>query len=145
MDTQRPTPWPADTALVLFDGDCHLCNGFVQFVIGRDPRRRIRFAPLQGKAGRHACEMVGLDLPEGADPDTIIVIDGGRGLVRSDAVLAIIARLPFPWALLSVGRWVPRPIRDALYRWVARNRHRWFGRRSTCLLPGPEIRDRFLE
>jgi salicylate hydroxylase len=64
---------------------------------------------------------------------------------HSDAVLAIAAGLPFPWRLLAVGRVVPRPVRDALYRLVARNRYRWFGRRITCPVPSPRVRDRFLE
>ncbi len=65
--------------------------------------------------------------------------------VRSDAVLTIAARLPFPWRLLAVGRVLPRPVRDTLYRFVARNRYRWFGQRTTCPVPSPRVRDRFLE
>lgn len=150
METHRTSPLPADKVpadkvLVLFDGECHLCNGAVQFLIARDAHDRFRFAPLQGESGRRACAAMGLELPEGVNPGTIVVIEGGVGMVRSDAVLAIAAQLPFPWSLLAVGRAVPRPVRDALYRWVARNRYRWFGRSATCLVPSPRIRDRFLE
>ena len=134
-----------DTALVLFDGVCPLCNGFVQFVIARDPKGRFRFAPLQGEAARRACVAAGLDRPAGGTPDSVIVLQGGRMQVRSDAVLTIAAGLPFPWRLLAVGRMLPRPVRDALYRLVARNRYRWFGQRTTCPVPSPRVRDRFLE
>ena len=144
MDT-HPTPsFTTGTSLVLFDGECHLCNGLVQFVITRDPGGRFRFAPLQAEAGRRACAAAGLDLPPGATPNTIVVIQGGRAYVRSDAVLRIAAGLPFPWRFLAVGRMLPRPVRDAVYRLVARNRHRWFGRRRTCPVPRPEVRDRFI-
>ncbi len=138
-------PDPHETSLVLFDGSCTLCNGFVQFLIARDPKGRFRFAPLQGETGRRACTAVGLHLPGTVNPDSIVVIEDGTARVRSDAVLAIAARLPFPWSMLTLGKVLPRGLRDALYRIVARNRYRWFGRRTTCLVPGPGIRSRFLE
>lgn len=131
--------------LVLFDGNCALCDGFVRFVIARDPDGRFRFAPLQGETARRTCTAAGLNQPGGAGPDTVMVFEDGVARVRSDAVLAIAARLPFPWPILTVGRWVPRPLRDALYRWVARHRHRWFGHPSACPVPDPGIRGRFLE
>lgn len=141
-----PTPLGTTGAtLVLFDGTCALCDGFVRFVIARDPDGRFRFAPLQGETGRRACTAAGLTPPGGAGPDTVVVLEDGVARVRSDAVLAIAARLPFPWPILTVGRWVPRSLRDALYRWVARHRHRWFGRSSACPVPDPGIRGRFLE
>ncbi|MFM7817790.1 MAG: thiol-disulfide oxidoreductase DCC family protein, partial [Verrucomicrobiota bacterium] len=123
--------------LVLFDGTCGLCDGFVRFVIERDPDGRFQFATLQGETGRRACTAAGLTQPGGAGPDTVVVLEDGVARVRSDAVLAIATRLPFPWPILTVGRWVPRPLRDALYRGVARHRHRWFGRPSVCPVPDP--------
>ena len=77
--------------------------------------------------------------------DTIIVIADGRALERSDAALAIASRLPFPWPMFGVLRILPRPLRDRLYRLVARNRYRWFGKSDTCMMPTPELRARFLE
>lgn len=145
MNTHRTLPLPEGTLLVLFDDECQLCNGFIQFLIARDQQRRFWFAPLKGKAGRQACESVGLKQPEGSDPNTLVVIENNLGRVRSDAVLAIASQLPFPWSILATGRVVPRPVRDALYRWVARNRYRWFGRRTACPLTSAEIRNRFLE
>ncbi len=145
MTPHPVNPTHDDTTLVLFDGVCPLCNGFVRFMIARDPEGRFRFAPLQGEAGHRACAAAGLDLPAGVHPDTIVVIQGGKAQVRSDAVLTIAGGLPFPWRILAVGRVLPRPVRDALYRLVARNRYRWFGRRTTCPVPSPGIRERFLE
>jgi predicted DCC family thiol-disulfide oxidoreductase YuxK len=79
-----------------------------------------------------------------ANPDTIIVVQGDRALRDSDAVLAIYAGLGWPWRIVAAARPVPRSLRDPLYRWVARNRYRLFGRRASCWLPRPEDTDRVL-
>ena len=133
------------STIILFDGVCNLCSGVVRFVIARDPHAHFRFAALQSDAARRACAEVGATPPAAVDPDTIIVIADGRALERSDAALAIAARLPFPWPLLGVFRVLPRGVRDWLYRLVARNRYRWFGKSDTCMMPTPELRARFLE
>lgn len=134
-----------EPAIILFDGVCNLCSRSVRFVIRRDPHARFRFAALQSDAARRACAGVGATPPAVVEPDTIIVIVNGRALERSDAALAIAARLGFPWRLLAALRIVPRPIRDAAYRFVARNRYRWFGRTDACMVPTPELRARFID
>lgn len=131
--------------IILFDGVCNLCSGVVRFVIARDPHARFRFAALQSDAARRACAEVGAMPPAAVDPDTIIVIADGRALERSDAALAIASRLPFPWPMFGVFRILPRALRDWLYRLVAKNRYRWFGKSETCMMPTPELRARFLE
>ncbi len=132
--------------VILFDGECNLCNGTVRFVITRDRDRRFRFAPLQGEAARRICADRGIPLPAAGAPDSIVVVDGGgRVLERSDAALAIACALPFPWRMLGVFRIVPRALRDLVYRIVARNRYRWFGRRDACMVPTEEFRSRFLD
>ena len=133
------------STIILFDGVCNLCSGVVRFVIARDPRAHFRFAALQSDAARRACAEVGAAPPAEVDPDTIIVIASGRALERSDAALAIAAELPFPWPMFGVLRVLPRGVRDRLYRLVARNRYRWFGKSDTCMMPTPELRARFLE
>lgn len=133
------------TTIILFDGVCNLCSGVVRFVIARDPHAHFRFAALQSDAARRACAEVGATPPAAVDPDTIIVIADGRALERSDAALAIAARLPFPWPMFGVFRILPRALRDWLYRLVAKNRYRWFGKSDTCMVPTPELRARFLE
>ena len=131
--------------IILFDGVCNLCSGIVRFVIARDPHARCRFASLQSDAARAACAKVGYDLPASATPSTIVVIEGGRALERSDAVLAIARRMRFPWPVLSVFGVLPRGLRDVLYGFVARNRYRWFGRDEACRAPGAELQERFLD
>ncbi len=136
---------PEGHTIVLFDGVCNLCSGVVRFLIARDSKARFRFAPLQSDAARRACAEVGATPPAAVDPDTIIVIVNGRALERSDAALAIASRLPFPWPMFGVFRILPRALRDWLYRFVAKNRYRWFGKSETCMMPTPELRARFLE
>ncbi len=129
------------SAVILFDGVCDLCNGFVQFVIARDPARRFRFASLQSDAAQRCLE--GADIAADV-PDSIVLLEEGRLFTRSTAVLRIARRLRFPWSLAFALIVIPRPVRDWFYDVVARNRYRWFGTRETCMIPTPELEERFL-
>lgn len=127
--------------VVLFDGVCNLCNGSVQFILKRDPQARFRFASLQSEAGRS------LLVEHGLDPDalsSVVVVEDGRVWQESSAALRIARHLPGAWKLLRVFTVIPRPLRDAVYRLIARNRYRWFGKSETCWLPTPELKGRFL-
>jgi predicted DCC family thiol-disulfide oxidoreductase YuxK len=133
--------------ILLFDGHCGLCNGLVRFLLRHDPGGRLRFAALESPAGQ--AMLAGH--PEAAGVDSVVFLGGaggprGGGVVdlRSDAVLGVLACLGFPWSLFSASRVVPRPFRDAVYDWVARNRGRWFRRYDHCPLPLPGYQDRFL-
>ncbi len=136
MDSQPP--------LVLFDGVCNLCNGAVNFVIDRDPDAVLRFASLQSGAGRAALQAHGGAAGDG-DPDTIVLIEGGRLYERSTAALRIARHLRGPYKLLYVFMLVPRVLRDRVYAWIARHRYRWFGRTDVCRVPTPALRARFLD
>ena len=127
--------------IVLFDGRCNLCNGSVKFIIRHDPRGRFRFASLQSDRGRKIVAESGRDP---ADIDTIVLVQGGRAYDRSSAALRIAQGLGFPLALLSVFLLIPPPLRDLVYRWIARNRYRWFGTTEACLMPTADVRTRFL-
>lgn len=134
---------PAATTnpVVLFDGVCNLCNGWVGFVVRRDPHMRFRFASLQSDFG------AGVMARHGLPPDylgSILLLENGELFVKSDAVLRIVRGLRPPWPLLGMLMVVPRAIRDVVYDWVARNRYRWFGKREACMLPSPENAGRFL-
>lgn len=128
---------------MLFDGVCNLCNGAVQFILDRDPKRRFRFASLQSDRGKGLLAEHGVVAPSG-DPDTIYLIDGGRLFDRSTAALKIARHLSFPWWLLGGFTAVPRFLRDPVYKLIARNRYRWFGRTDQCRIPTPELRARML-
>lgn len=126
--------------IVLFDGVCNLCNGSVRFIIRRDLRRRLRFAPLQSETARRLLAGAPADLP-----DSLVLVERGRVWTRSSAVLRIAKGLRWPWPLAYALVAIPRPLRDWLYTRVARNRYRWFGRRDDCMVPTPELRARFLD
>lgn len=128
---------------LLFDGVCNLCNTSIQFVIRRDPPPAIfRFAALQSEAGRRLQREHGLD--EHA-LNTVVLVENGVAYVRSTAALRTARRLGFPWSLAYAFIVVPRPVRDAIYNWISRNRYRWFGQRDACMIPTPELRSRFLD
>ena len=127
--------------VILFDGVCNLCNGWVQFVISHDPSARFRFASFQSPAGRR------LSLANGVDPDALksfFLLSDGTLLARSDAAIEVVVRFGGFWRLLGILRLVPRPLRDWVYSVVARNRYRLFGKREACLMPSPELSGRFL-
>lgn len=130
------------TPVVLFDGVCNLCDAAVLFIIDRDPDARFRFAALQ--SGAAARLLAGLPRPEGGDPESVFLLEDGKLYDRSTAALRIARRLRWPWKLAYALVAVPRPLRDAAYRFVARRRYRWFGRRDACRVPTPELRARFL-
>lgn len=135
-----PAVLPAN--VVLFDGTCNLCHGAVQFVLRRDRRARFHFASLQSAAGRRVLAAAGAPA---VLPDSLALVQDGRIAWKSDAALRIARGLRWPWPLFAVFLVVPRPLRDLVYDLVARNRHRWFGRRSSCMVPGPALRARFLD
>jgi len=128
--------------VILFDGVCNLCNGFVQFVIARDPQGRFRFASLQSKA---AAALLNGQVQSGPLPDSVLLAEDGRIYTRSTAALRVARGLGFPWNLSYGFVMVPKPLRDAVYDWVARNRYAWFGKRDVCMVPTPDQRARFLD
>lgn len=139
--------------VVLFDGLCNFCNSTIQFVVDHEEAPRLRFAPLQSDLAAKLLERVfgaakAKRLLRGAtgegDPDSVILVEDGRGYTHSTAGLRILGRLRAPYRWLSALVIVPRPIRDVVYRWIGRNRYRWFGKSETCRIPTPELRARFL-
>jgi predicted DCC family thiol-disulfide oxidoreductase YuxK len=127
--------------IILFDAQCVLCSANAQFVLRHDRRGHFRLASMQGEVGAGLYRRFGMDP---ADPSTLIVIEGERMRQDSDAVLAIYTALGWPWRAAAALRVVPRFVRDPLYRLIARNRYRLFGRRETCWVPLPEHRERVL-
>lgn len=130
--------------VVLFDGVCNLCDATVNFLIDHDPGDVLRFTALQSEPGRALLAARGVTAPEG-DPDSILLVEGDRVWTHSDAALRIAARLPAPWRWARAFLIVPRFARDAVYRFIARNRYRWFGRTEMCRMPTPALRARFLK
>ena len=128
--------------IVVFDGVCVLCNGWVRFLLRHDRRRRFRFAAMQSDTGRALLSAHGLD-PD--DPASFLLVDGDAASTDTQAIAGVLAALGLPWSIAAFAlRLTPPRLRDAAYRHLARNRYRWFGRRDACVLPPPSERARFL-
>lgn len=132
---------PVAGPIIVFDAECVLCSANAQFVLRHDRHGHFRLASMQGEVGAALYRRFGIDP---AYPETMIVVRGEVALRDSEAVFAIWHGLGWPWRGLTVLRLVPRPLRDAAYRLIARNRYRLFGKRDTCWLPAPDQADRVL-
>jgi len=134
--------------IILYDGVCGLCNRLNQFVLGRDPEDIFRFASLQSPLAAHILSRHHAD-PQDLDTVYVVVsheLPHEHLLARSDAIIFVLKQLGGIWMFLgSFLQLLPRVLRDAAYRLVARNRYRIFGRFETCMLPSPQMRDRFLD
>lgn len=128
--------------ILLFDGVCNLCNGFVQWVLKHDRKGIFKFAALQSETGQTLLRQFGFS---SKDFDTVLLVDGDKVFTRSDAALEIAWRIGGFWSLFAIFKIIPRFIRDAVYDWVARHRYRWFGKKEECMLPRPEWKDKFLD
>lgn len=137
MTTSKNIDYP----IVLFDGVCNLCTGVVKFAIKRDKKGVLHFASLQSEMAKELMRKHGLDENQ---LKTFVFIENGKAYTRSTAGLKLFRSFGGLWALLYVFIIVPKPIRNAVYDFVSRNRYRWFGKEESCMIPSPEIRARFL-
>lgn len=128
--------------VVLFDGVCNLCQRSVQIILANDTRGGFHFASLQSALGMQLLQQHGLAAEH---LKTFVLVENGQVYTRSTAALRVAAQLKGAWRWLRVLMLVPRPIRDAVYNLVARNRYRWFGKKEACWLPRPEWRHRFID
>ena len=127
--------------ILLFDGHCNLCNAWVQFIVKRDSAGTIRFASLQSGAGRRLLEEHKIDENY---IESLVFFEEERFSVSSNAALRTLSYLdswPKHLIFLTV---IPRSLRDLVYRFIARNRYKWFGRREQCMIPTTELSKRFL-
>jgi predicted DCC family thiol-disulfide oxidoreductase YuxK len=132
--------WP-DYAVILYDGICIFCSRWVRFVAERDVAQKFRFTAIQSNYGRRLAETFGIDA---ASPDTNAMVLDGKALFKSDAALAVVGALP-RWRWARVLTVVPKPLRDALYDIIARNRYRIFGTYNECYLGDASFRSRVLD
>ncbi|MEZ5058885.1 MAG: thiol-disulfide oxidoreductase DCC family protein [Saprospiraceae bacterium] len=128
--------------VLLFDGVCNLCNSSVQFIIKHDPEGKFKFASLQSDYGQEMVKKFGL---EKENLETVILIDGEKAYKKSTAALEVTRRLGGFWALFYVFRLIPPFLRDGIYTWVANNRYKWFGKKDQCMIPSPELKNRFIQ
>ena len=131
----------AEFCIILFDGVCNLCNSSVNFIIDHDKKNEFRFASLQSEAGQILLKKFDLNTN---DFDSIILVDNGKHYERSSAVLKIVKKFPGLWKLLYLFIIVPKPFRDFVYDIIADNRYKWFGKKESCRVPTPELKEKFL-
>ena len=129
-----------DYGVVLFDGECNLCSKSVQFLLKRDKHDSFRFTSLQGPAGQSYLDQYGIP----KDVTSIVYIENEHAYTQSDAVIQIGLHLDRYRTLAAIFRLVPRPLRNFLYRRVANNRYRIWGRNDSCMLPTAKTRDKFI-
>lgn len=127
--------------IILFDGVCNFCNSAVNFVIKRNAKENILFAPLQSEAGQRLLKQYDLAVD---DLQSFIFVDKGKAYDRSTAALKVCRYLRAGWPLCYGLIIVPEFIRDGVYNWIGRNRYKWFGMRNECMIPPPAIKARFL-
>ena len=137
MDDPRP--------VILFDGECNFCNATARWTASREKHKRLYFASLQSRAARRIIASTDPGIDFEALPDSLVFVDEEGIHTDSTANLRIARYLRFPWSLLVLARIIPRPLRDAAYRFFVRNRYRWFGRSDACPAPPPDLASRFLE
>ncbi|GGA77512.1 thiol-disulfide oxidoreductase DCC family protein [Ornithinibacillus halotolerans] len=127
--------------IILFDGECNLCNNTVQFVIKRDPKGIFKFTALQSRVGEGLLKEK--KIPN--DWDSFILIEGEKVYTKSTAALKVCRNLSGFIKLLYVFIIIPSQLRNPIYNFIARNRYKWFGKRDSCMIPTPELKERFLD
>ncbi|KRD64225.1 thiol-disulfide oxidoreductase DCC family protein [Ensifer sp. ENS10] len=130
-----------DNPVIVFDGECIFCSGWVRFLLRHDRRAQYRYLTAQSPLGQALYRHYGLDA---SSFESNILIEDGVARFKSDGSMRTLARLGLPWSLVNVCRILPAALRDPLYDLVARNRYRIAGRRQSCMVPTPEERGRFI-
>lgn len=130
-----------ENPVLLFDGICNYCNRMVNFAIRNDKKGKIKFAPLQSEAGMKLRDQYSIP----ASADTIIFIDKGKAYTYARAAIRVSKYLGWPTKMLYAFIIVPRFISQPVYKWIARNRYKWFGKKKACMVPTPELKERFLQ
>ncbi len=130
------------TYIVFFDGVCNLCNSTVQFIIKKDRKNQFKFASLQSESGKSFLNERNLPVEK---LDSIILYEPGIAYYsKSTAALKIAKTIGFPYNMLYIFMVIPAPIRNLIYSFIAKNRYKWFGKKDNCMVPSPELKDKFL-
>lgn len=127
--------------VILFDGVCNFCNYWVNFAIKRDKKKKLHFTPLQGETAKLLLPQYNLHT---TSLSSVIFIDAGKAYTQSSAALRIAKHLDGGWKLFYGFIIIPKFIRDFFYNIIARNRYKWYGKKDSCMVPTPELKERFL-
>jgi predicted DCC family thiol-disulfide oxidoreductase YuxK len=142
-ESPSSSPVRVDAPLMLYDGECALCTGSVNFVLDHDRNQKIQFASLQSTPGQALLEYFGLPTQ---DFDSFMVVEGNLCFTKSAAVARLGVHMGGLWKWLGLTSLIiPTFLNDGIYSFVFRNRIRWFGRVDSCRLPTPELQARMLD
>ncbi len=141
LHRRKSHEWDKYERVIVFDGVCNVCNASVNFVMARDPDRKFRFGTLQSEAAQQILKELEVSTE---DFETFLLLEGDRVFTKSTAALRVVRQLGSLWPLLYALMIIPRPIRDAFYDAIARNRYHWMGKSETCRVPTPTDRERFV-
>jgi predicted DCC family thiol-disulfide oxidoreductase YuxK len=137
----EPPSFDASRPLIVFDGVCVLCSGFVRMVVRLDRKNRFRFATAQAPPGEALFQKYGLRTD---GYETNLVIIDGAAFTRLDSFVVVTAELGWPWRAAKLLLLLPRPLRDWLYDRVAKNRYALFGRKDSCDIPSDDMKGRMI-
>jgi predicted DCC family thiol-disulfide oxidoreductase YuxK len=137
-------PSQSANSIVLFDGVCNLCNASIQFIIARDPHSHFQFASLQSENAQALLKQYGISMQLDGKDDSVILIEDGKVYTHSTASLRVARKLNSIVRLGYALIVIPEGIRNFVYRIIARNRYRWFGKQDVCWMPTPELSKRFM-
>lgn len=127
--------------VIVFDGVCNLCNTAVQSVLKNDKNAYFSFASLQGEFGQKLLKEYNLN---SEDFDSFLFLENKVLYSKSTAALRVAKKMDYPFKLLYPLIFIPKFIRDGIYSFIANNRYRWFGKRDSCMMPDPQVQQRFI-
>lgn len=133
---------PINSAIILFDGVCNLCNSSVNFVIKHDKNNYFRFAALQSETGKQLLNRFNIG---SSFTDSFVLIENNKAYTRSTAALRVAKHLNKLYPILYTFIIIPPFLRDSIYDYIARNRYKWFGKKEQCLIPTDELKSKFLK
>jgi predicted DCC family thiol-disulfide oxidoreductase YuxK len=128
--------------IVLFDGVCNFCNYWVNFAIKRDKKKKLKFTTLQGATAKQLLPQYHINP---TSLSSVLFIDKGKVYTQSSASLRICKYMDGGWKLFYGFIIIPKFIRDFFYNIIAHYRYKWFGKKESCMIPTPELRERFLD
>lgn len=128
-------------SIILFDGVCNLCNNTINFIIRHDKNDIFKFAPLQSSVSDELLRSFPLSQNK---LDSIVLLENGKKYTQSSAALRIAKKLSGGYPILYGLMIIPKFVRDWVYSIIAKNRYKWFGKKDSCMIPTPELREKFL-
>ncbi len=128
--------------IILFDGVCNFCNALVNFIIRQDKKNVFLFCTLQSDPGKRLLEQYKINWKQN---DSFVIIENRKAFQKSNAALRLYNKLPWYWKWTQIFWIVPKFIRDGVYNFIAKNRYKWFGKKEECMIPTPELKNKFLE